>query len=79
MVIQVLYSAAGRGGVSGFVSPETHYYSSYFVTSTWLWATRSGVRITAGGRHFSLLQQRPDRLWGHPVSYSMNTGVLFRR
>jgi len=28
MVIHVSYSGVGRGGVSVFVSPEAHYYSS---------------------------------------------------
>jgi len=78
MVIQVLYSGAGRGGVSGFVSPETQYYSSYILSLRLGYGLHDpGFKLRQG--HFSLLQKRPDWLWGDPASYSMNIGILFRR
>ena len=45
--------------------------AGYLTIVTRLQARRSGVRIPAGSRKI------PDRLWGPPASYSMDTGSSF--
>jgi hypothetical protein len=37
-----------------------------------------GVRVPVGSRIFSS-PRRPDRLWGHPISYPVGTGGLVSR
>ena len=39
------------------------------------WTVRGSNPIT--GKRFSLLENRPDRFWAHPASYSLGTGVSF--
>lgn len=40
-----------------------------------LWAGRSGIRISAETRDFSLLQKVQTGCWAHPASCSVGTGV----
>ena len=47
-----------------------------FGTVTILWGSQHAVRIPAGARHFSLLQNVQTGSGAHPASHSMNTWFI---